>query len=940
MTRARNRRRRVPLHPSTTGSFHPIKVDSNAASCKTDGSVEKGDSMPAHEHHSQPVPNAGNQRLEDPQIGKTDVNGWRSQGHTSPECPHHHQQFKREGSDLRKTLASKHHVTEDGKMPSKPQEYTPYLAARAKELKEEGNRLFQKKDYSSAMDQYELALKLTPPHHPDRAVFHSNRAACLMQMKPISYEDAIEECNLALHAHPGFPRALLRRARAFEATGKLELALQDVELLLQGDVSHPDAVEMARRIRLCIENDGDIEAQRHDQDTLPTSISPSAEQTHVEQPANATVQSREAPSISIPMCNEETEVNTYNEDDDGTVLTPIPPSRRMQTPPKPSSQPTRFQPLPHTPPHEALPNIPLCKDSPMTSPLDSSDANNPPSFDPCKSETLKKVIHQDSIQILQPDGNMHPLKLIYHHDIRLAEMPVDCKFGDLRKLVRERFPSSKSILIKYKDSEGDLVTITSTHDLRLAEAAAAIESASRSFRMASIGPFPQGQHEEDSAIGLPVVPSTLDQLRLHVVEVSADQEPYDKEETCMVKAEGSSISRDGRGTTQSKVTLDGEASLKEKVYFDKWLLDFAQLFRAHLGIDPNGHLDLHERGMELCAEALEEVASTEEAHKLFGSAASKFQEMAALGFLNWGNVYMCEARKQLPHDDSDDHGLSFCNRLQAAFDWAQAQYALAEQKFTESIRVKPDFFDAMLSLGQRDFESAKLHWSLAIAKQIDLSSWDSNEMLKLFHKAEKTMQEAADLVEKQECSTKEFKCSAAKMEDADELQGKSNVDFVKSAFEQDVALKSQVYLFWGNILYEHSQVVYRLGFPSWKELLDGAVEKFEIAGASSLDVSTALQKHLSNSTVFLDANERTGQEAGSNHERQETGDTKELPEEVTVSDFLAEDDSRAWKDMARDHDQLCDEIYMPKDVDQCNDGMSTARDGDVVDPRRPVEVSL
>ncbi|MCO5566337.1 hypothetical protein L7F22_020014 [Adiantum nelumboides] len=953
MTRARNRRRRVPLHPSTTGSFHPIKVDSNSASCKTDGSVEKGDSTPAHEHRSQPDPNAGNQRLEDPQIGKKDVNGRQSHGHISPKgCPHHHhhhhhhQQFKREGkegSDLRKTLASKHHVTEDGKMPSKPQEYTPYLAARAKELKEEGNRLFQKKDYSSAMDQYELALKLTPPDHPDRAVFHSNRAACLMQMKPISYEDAIEECNLALHAHPGFPRALLRRARAFEAIGKLELALQDVELLLQGDVRHPDAVEMARRIRLCIGNEGDTEAQRHDQDMLPTSISPSDEQTHVEQPANATVQSREAPSISIPLCNEETEVNTHNEDDDGTVLTPIPSSRQMQTPPKPSSQPTRFQPLPHTPPHEALPSIPPCKDSTMTSPLDSSDANNPPSFDPCKSETLKKVIHQDSIQILQPDGStphMRPLKLIYDHDIRLAEMPMDCKFGDLRKLVRERFPSSKSILIKYKDAEGDLVTITSTHDLRLAEAAAAIESTSRSFRMASIGPFLQGQHEEDSAIGLPVVPSPLDQLRLHVVEVSADQEPYDKEEICMVKAEGSAISRDGRGTTQSKLTLDNEANLKEKEDFDKWLLDFAQLFRAHLGIDPNGHLDLHERGMELCAEALEEIASTEEAHRLFGSAASKFQEMAALGFLNWGNVYMCAARKQLPHDDSDDHGLSFCDRLQAAFNWAQAQYALAEQKFAESIRVKPDFFDAMLSLGQRDFESAKLHWSLAIAKQLDLSSWDSTEMLKLFHKAEKTMQEAADLVEKQECSTKEFKCSVAKMEDADELQGKSNVDCVKSAFEQDVALKSQVYLFWGNILYEHSQVVFRLGFPSWKELLDGAVEKFEIAGASPLDVLTALRKHLSNSTVFLDANERTGQEAGSNQERQETGDTKEPPEEVVVSEFLPEDDSKAWKDMARDHDRLCDENDMAKDEDQCNDGMSTARDGDVVDPGCPVEVLL
>ncbi|KAK6133217.1 hypothetical protein DH2020_033053 [Rehmannia glutinosa] len=85
---------------------------------------------------------------------------------------------------------------------------------KAHELKEEGNRRFQAKDYVGALQQYENALKLTPKTHPDRAVFHSNRAACLMQMKPIDYETVISECNLALQVQPRFVRALLRRARA------------------------------------------------------------------------------------------------------------------------------------------------------------------------------------------------------------------------------------------------------------------------------------------------------------------------------------------------------------------------------------------------------------------------------------------------------------------------------------------------------------------------------------------------------------------------------------------------------------------------------------------------------------------------------------------------------------------------------------------------------
>ncbi|CAH8391603.1 unnamed protein product [Eruca vesicaria subsp. sativa] len=94
---------------------------------------------------------------------------------------------------------------------------------RAHELKEEGNKKFQSKDFQSALDQYADALKLIPKCHLDRAVFHSNHAACLMQMKPIDYEKVISECLMALQVQPGSTRALLRRARAFEAVGKYEL---------------------------------------------------------------------------------------------------------------------------------------------------------------------------------------------------------------------------------------------------------------------------------------------------------------------------------------------------------------------------------------------------------------------------------------------------------------------------------------------------------------------------------------------------------------------------------------------------------------------------------------------------------------------------------------------------------------------------------------------
>lgn len=123
---------------------------------------------------------------------------------------------------------------------------------RAHDLKEEGNNRFQAKDFVGALQHYENAIKLIPKTHPDRAVFHSNRAACLMQMRPINYDSVISECTMALQVQPRFTRALLRRARAYEAVGKYDLAMIDVQALLSSDSNHGDALEIAGRLRTAL----------------------------------------------------------------------------------------------------------------------------------------------------------------------------------------------------------------------------------------------------------------------------------------------------------------------------------------------------------------------------------------------------------------------------------------------------------------------------------------------------------------------------------------------------------------------------------------------------------------------------------------------------------------------------------------------------------------
>lgn len=456
---------------------------------------------------------------------------------------------------------------------------------------------------------------------------------------------------------------------------------------------------------------------------------------------------------------------------------------------------------------------------------------------------------------------LRPLKLIYDHDIRLAQMPVNCSFKVLRDIVSKRFPSSKSVLIKYRDNDGDLVTITCSSELRMAESS--VDSVIEK----------EPEPEKADPIGL---------LRLHIVEVTAEQEPplleedeekpVESEENkgeesqshsslseSVIEAGDSAIDKIEKEVSNDKQPGTSEDPECKDVEMDDWLFEFAQLFRTHVGIDPDAHIDLHELGMELCTEALEETVTSEEAQNLFDKAAAKFQEVAALAFFNWGNVHMCAARKRIPLDESSGEEV-VAAQLQVAYDWVREKYSLAKEKYEEALVIKPDFYEGLLALGQQQFEMAKLHWSFALAKKIDLLSWDPAETLKLFDSAEEKMKAATEMWEKlEEQRVNELKDpNSSKKDELLKRRKKQGTEGEPSgsggngevspeeAAEQAAVMRSQIHLFWGNMLFERSQVECKLGMGGWKEKLDAAVERFKLAGASEADISVVLKNHYSN----------------------------------------------------------------------------------------------
>ncbi|OIT00519.1 PREDICTED: HSP-interacting protein-like [Nicotiana attenuata] len=699
---------------------------------------------------------------------------------------------------------------------------------RAHELKEEGNKRFQAKDFVGALQQYENALKLTPKTHPERAVFHSNRAACLMQMKPIDYDSVISECTMALQVQPHFVRALLRRARAFEAVGKYEMAMQDVQMLLDADGNHRDALEIAGRLSMIL-------GPR--QQDLWSRPSPAALGASAVGAASIAGLGPCLPSRSM-----------------SKKLTPSAGASVVSANNKPD-KPSHVNPAENgTQGKVQMPRVVL---KPSNGP---SKPNASPSRDDKKelaSLSASLTVHGHSKDAVI---RWRPLKLVYDHDIRLAQMPVNCSFRVLRDIVTKRFPMSKSVLVKYKDGDGDLVTVTCTGELRLAES-----------WVDSLVPKDPDTDEGDS-IGM---------LRLHIVEVSPEQEPalleeeerpVESEETIedesgshsslsdsMVETQDSKINKTEKDTTKEKTTTE-DPECKE-VEMDDWLFEFAQLFRTHIGIDPDAHIDLHELGMELSSEALEETVTSEAAQALFDKAALKFQEVAALAFFNWGNVHMCAARKRMPIDDSASKEM-MATKLQAAYDWVKEKYSLAKEKYEEALLIKPDFYEGLLALGQQQFEMAKLHWSFVLAKKEDLSNWDPTETLALFESAEEKMKAATEMWEKlEELRANELKDPSASKKDellrrrkkqgsgpeAEVLAagGPGGISADEAA-QQAAVMKSQIHLFWGNMLFERSQVECKLGMTGWKKKLDTAVERFKLAGASEIDISTVLKNHCSN----------------------------------------------------------------------------------------------
>ncbi|PHT43067.1 hypothetical protein CQW23_17092 [Capsicum baccatum] len=616
-------------------------------------------------------------------------------------------------------------------------EDTAVFISMSQELKEEGNRLFQKRDHEGAMLKYEKALKLLPGNHIDVAYLHTNMAACYMQMGLGEYPRAITECNLALEVAPKYTKALLKRAKCYESLNRIELALRDVTRVLCIEPNNLTALEIAGQVKKALDEKG------------------------------LKIEELELPS-------------EYFEPPSAPVATKVV--------------------------------------------KDKSKKKKSNKFDRKKVEEKKveekkaedKVVVEEKRSVKEEKIVTRTVKLVLEEDIRWAQLPVGCSIRLVRDIVLDRFPNLKGALIKYRDQEGDLVTITTTDELRLVESSAGPQSS----------------------------------LRLYVVEVMPDKEPV---------YEGMSGEEDMNSSSfkSTIVTEDGYLEKERELNkgtpcVEEWIVQFALLFKNHVGFDCDPYLDLHEVGMNLYSKTMEDTVTSEEAQAPFGIAADKFQEMAALSLFNWGNVHMSRARKRV-YFTEDSYWESVLKQVKSAYEWAEKEYEMAGSRYEEALRLKPDFYEGLLALGLKHFEHAKLCWYYLIGSKVKLSTGTCAEILELYNKAEDSMERGTEMWEEME---EQRLNGLSKNEEYEALLHKMGLDGLlkdkpaEEAEEQAANMRSQIYLLWGTMLYERSVVEFKLGLPTWEECLEVAMEKFELAGASQIDIAVMIKNHCSNETAL------------------------------------------------------------------------------------------
>ena len=155
------------------------------------------------------------------------------------------------------------------------------------------------------------------------------------------------------------------------------------------------------------------------------------------------------------------------------------------------------------------------------------------------------------------------VKAVAGADVRTFVVPTMIAHKDLMSALQKKFPDVSAFTVRYSGPDGVLKPISTRHDFAAAVAAAQ-----------------GGENKGKPAANLY---GGLHPVRLIISELTRLDAP-----ACEDGATGAEAAEGAEGSTSGQ-----QLAPNEVVEIDEWILDFAALFREHLGIDAEAHLDLH-----------------------------------------------------------------------------------------------------------------------------------------------------------------------------------------------------------------------------------------------------------------------------------------------------------------------------------------------------------
>ncbi|CAI5470061.1 unnamed protein product [Closterium sp. Yama58-4] len=528
--------------------------------------------------------------------------------------------------------------------------------ARAMELKAEGNQHFQAREYAAAMERYGKAIKLLPATHADRAILHrcegvraecdaslsrnpsfcpftppwpspslpplsalslhSNRAACLLQMRPVDYEGVRAECDASLAFNPGFCRALLRRAKALDALGEKDKAEADVDAIIKVEPTNQDAWEHKKRLQ---------KLKAPPASKQPSSVPPSAAAAASAPPSLSTNPQPipTAPTASAPA--------------------PIPATTNQAEAAKPS-------PDSKVPSSSPAPSTDGLGDALAAAP--GSESAAAPAFGSASGPGSGSGAGLDA-----GSGETHPVAASAAAELNVVPQTQTEEKDHLKQGnegTKSFASTQKSTQTEVKEqlkqgNEGKSEPVNGTESAAKEASAMACEgssaettaatattTASATATAATIAPAEAVTSSTNattsSASSIPV--STV--LRLHVTPLSQSEQA----QAPAVPADDADVAE----VEWEEVEEEGE----EEVEMEEEE-EFADLFRERLGIDSLASFDLADADVAAVNRALEGTVEAEEASELLQQAAAKFRSMCHSRYEQlFDPFFLCPSSLPLP----------------------------------------------------------------------------------------------------------------------------------------------------------------------------------------------------------------------------------------------------------------------------------------------------